>query len=183
MEEVKNRRIKDGQYEFSYKGQTILANREPDLYFIIELGGQRLKGYLKDLKVKYAQYIDGGAPTSPPEAQGGAAGATEVVAARPAKPLKVAREKVAEEEELGYGIREQERIDACTDRQEQIHRWVMAYNIETASLHVGYGKRNLETPGFIFVLPPGAPPKPPLVKCYNAKADRYVWPRMFCDQD
>lgn len=88
MEEVKNKRVQDGIYEFTYKGKTTRITRRPDLYFDLTLGdGPAIKGYIKDLKVKFAAWVSGGVLDAPvPVATPAPVGAAPAPADKPVVP-------------------------------------------------------------------------------------------------
>ena len=69
VSEVKAKRVGEGVYELSLgrgkEKQTVLANRQPDLYFVIELSGEKHKGYLKDLKAKFLEWAQGPQESAP----------------------------------------------------------------------------------------------------------------------
>lgn len=87
MDTVKNTRVADGKYQFTYKGKTVEAERQPDLYFIIILGGTKHKGYLKDLKAKFAAFIDGIVVAEAPATGPGETQAKAVPRLAPSGPL------------------------------------------------------------------------------------------------
>lgn len=147
MPNLKTKRISDGVYEFVYGDTTLLASRLPDLYFEIELSGEKHKGYLKDLKAKFVAHLTG-------------------------EPVKTSvKSKPSDDVDEDIDIVIQRHIDQADDRLSQILKWVAAYNCETVAVKCG------KSPRYVFVLPPGPEPVPPLAECYHKTRDQYIWPR------
>jgi hypothetical protein len=46
-------------YTLSLDGKSVFAERQPDLYFVIDLDGQKHKGYLKNLKDVFSAWAQG----------------------------------------------------------------------------------------------------------------------------
>jgi hypothetical protein len=189
---VKNLRLEDGVYEFRFGDKMVKAVRLPDLYFVIELDGVKHKGYLKDLKLKFLVWAQGGAveampakrprgPAPEPEAPA-AAGSTAV--------REVVEEAVEEEPETTFEepryktprppptapweVREQWRIDNADSRFEQVRIWVACYNAETTMM-----EKEKRMQRRVITLPPGPKPSPSLPATYNPAKDRYLWPNRY----
>lgn len=101
MADVKAKKTDKG-YTLSYKGQTTELVRRPDLYFDLTLGDQPpVKGFLKDHKQRFLEWVNRLPGEAPPAAQEGSSEPAPATAApvrsEPSEPRSRTRAEVLRE--------------------------------------------------------------------------------------
>lgn len=201
IKQVKTKGEGDGVYRLSVGDQSVLATRQPDLYFQITLGGQTHKGYLKALKSKFLSWLQTG-PTSEnttpsivksQDTQSISDDTTKAPSSQTQDQLeKQARQDAKYEarrraEEAAAWVQPdpnvtaQEKIDQLMGYpMQQVAAYVSAYNNETVSIQMklAAGESALRY-GFRLSKRVRDQVTPPLDRCYDPGRDQYTWPHLF----